>query len=265
MNENKLSAIATTGRKWNRPSEKLAREMAERLHIPYAERGRTNIPELCQSYDAKFALVAKKGLLTLVTPEAELFFHPNMAHLRMKNLRFGDGDRMAEAMGLKPGMDVLDCTLGFGADAIVASAVVGESGSVTGLESQPLIEAVVGYGLANYEKDTEQIITAMRRVKTVCTEAYEYLKAQPDNSVDVIYFDPMFRHPFAESKNIAPLRPVANKNPLTLETIAEARRVARQRVVLKESSKSREFARLGFTERAGGRYSKVQYGVMRLR
>ena len=61
------------------------------------------------------------------------------------------------------------------------------------------------------------------------------------------------------------LRPVANKNPLTLETIAEARRVARHRVVLKESSKSREFARLGFTERAGGRYSKVQYGVMRLR
>jgi hypothetical protein len=265
LNENKLSAIATTGRKWNRSSEKLAREMAERLNIPYAERGRTNIPELCQSYDAKFALVAKKGLLTLVTPEAELFFHPNMAHLRLKNLRFGDGDRMAEAMDLKPGMDVLDCTLGFGADAIVASSVVGDSGSVTGLESQPLIEAVVGYGLANYTNDTDTVIAAMRRVKTVCTEAYEYLKAQPDNSVDVIYFDPMFRHPFAESKNIAPLRPVANKNPLKLETIAEARRVARQRVVLKESSKSREFARLGFTERAGGRYSKVQYGVMRLR
>ena len=168
-------------------------------------------------------------------------------------------------MDLKPGMDVLDCTLGFGADAIVASSVVGDSGSVTGLESQPLIEAVVGYGLANYTNDTDAVIAAMRRVKTVCTEAYEYLKAQPDNSVDVIYFDPMFRHPFAESKNIAPLRPVANKNPLTLETIAEARRVARQRVVLKESSKSREFARLGFTERAGGRYSKVQYGVMRLR
>ena len=46
--------------------------------------------------------IKKKGLLTLVTPEAELFFHPNMAHLRLKNLRFGDGDRMAEAMDLKP-------------------------------------------------------------------------------------------------------------------------------------------------------------------
>ena len=108
------------------------------------------------------------------------------------------------------------------------------------------------------------MIAAMRRVKTVCTEAYDYLKAQPDNSVDVIYFDPMFRHPFAESKNIAPLRPVANKNPLTLETIAEARRVARHRIVLKESSKSREFARLGFPDMAGGRYSKVRYGVIKL-
>ena len=31
MKEYKLPAIATTGRKWNRPSEKLAREMAERF------------------------------------------------------------------------------------------------------------------------------------------------------------------------------------------------------------------------------------------
>ncbi|MCR5757630.1 MAG: class I SAM-dependent methyltransferase [Selenomonas sp.] len=264
MKDDKIQAIATTGRKWNRASEKLARQMAEKLAVPYAERGRMAIPELCESYGAKFALVAKQGLLTLVTPEAELFFHPNMAHLRLKNLRFGDGDRMAEAMDLQPGMDVLDCTLGFGADAIVASSVVGNSGSVTGLESQPLIEAVVGYGLANYTNDSETVIAAMRRVQTHAIEAYEYLQAQPDDSVDVIYFDPMFRHPFAESKNIAPLRPVANKNPLSLEVIAEAQRVARHRIVLKESSKSREFDRLGFTERAGGRYSKVQYGVMRL-
>ena len=47
-------------------------------------------------------------------------------------------------------------------------------------------------------------------------------------------------------------------------TIAEARRVARHRIVLKESSKSREFARLGFPDMAGGRYSKVRYGVIKL-
>ena len=51
---------------------------------------------------------------------------------------------------------------------------------------------------------------------------------------------------------------------VALEAVEEARRVARQRIVLKENSRSREFARLGFSELAGGRYSHVHYGIMRL-
>lgn len=260
----KYMAVATTGRKTSAASIALAEETAARLNIPYIERGRAAISELKAEYGVDFVLVAKKGLLTLDTPAGELFFHPNMAHLRLKNLRFGDGDRMVEALGLTEGMSVLDCTLGFGADAIVAAAAVGAGGRVVGVEVSPLIEAVVHYGLANYTGDTVSVTAPMRRITTVCADALDYLRAQPDDSFDAIYFDPMFRHPFMESASLTPLRTVADGRALTAEYIAEACRVARRRVVMKETSLSTEFARLGFDKITGGKYSKVHYGVIEL-
>ncbi|MBQ1913638.1 MAG: protein-L-IsoD(D-D) O-methyltransferase, partial [Selenomonadaceae bacterium] len=89
----------------------------------------------------------------------------------------------------------------------------------------------------------------------------DFLREQPDKSFDVVYFDPMFRHPLMESENLNPLRAVADHRPVSLEAISEAKRVARHRVVLKENSRSLEFARLGFTKMAGGQYSKIRYGV----
>lgn len=168
---------------------------------------------------------------------------------------------MVEAMALSRGMSVLDCTLGFGADAIVASFAVGPEGRVTGIESQPLIETVVGYGLAHFKAENWPIQEAMRGIRTVCADAFDYLKEQPDDSVDVVYFDPMFRHPLLESRSLSPLRTVANHEPVSEVMIEEACRVARRRVVFKENARSLEFERLGFTKIMGGRYSKVHYGV----
>ena len=141
-----VQAIATTGRKCTDDAVSLAKWAAEHAKIPYVPRANLSGQALRERYGVDFILIAKQGLLTLSTPAGDLFFHPNMAHLRLKNLRFGSagtGDRMVEAMGLSHGMSVLDCTLGFGADAIVASFAVGPEGKVTGIESQPLIETVV--------------------------------------------------------------------------------------------------------------------------
>lgn len=262
--EIKIAAVVTTSRKWNEETLALAKVTAARLGIPYAERRTLSIDELRECYGVQDVLVAKNGLLMLETAGGELFFHPNMAHLRIKNIRHGRGDRMGEAMGLHEGMSVLDCTLGFGADAITAAYLVGETGQVMGVESRPLIEAVVGWGLAHLTGESHHVTEAMRRVHTVCSDALAYLRRQPDKSVDIVYFDPMFRHPFYESKALDPLRAVADPRPLTPETVAEACRVARQRVVLKETAKSKEFARLGFTQVTGGRYSKVHYGIREL-
>lgn len=259
-----INAIVTTERKVKEASRILAQQTAERLQLPFVPRGTVSIDGLREAHGVDFVLVAKQGQLMLETPEGEMFFHPNMAHLRVKNLRLGKPDHMVEAMGLRPGMSVLDCTLGFGADAIVASFVAGESGQVTGLEVSPLVCAVVGYGLAHFHRDNLVLQEAMHRIRVVQADDLSYLRAQPDNSVDIIYFDPMFRHPLTTSENLNPLRSVADHRPVSLETVAEARRVARRRIVLKENSRSCEFSRLGFPEIAGGRYSPVHYGIMKL-
>lgn len=266
MIEKKLTprAIVTTARKWSKASEELAQATADSLKLSYVERGTRSLTELRAGDEALTIVVAGNNKLTLDTSGGKLFFHPNMAHLRVKNIRLGDGDRLIEAMQLKSGMSVLDCTLGFGSDAIVASFVAGSEGKVLGVESNPLIEAVVSYGLANFTDDTERIITAMRGIKTVCADALTFLRQQPAKSFDVVYFDPMFRHPFLASKSLDPLRAIADKRALTIETITEAKRVARQRVVMKETSRSLEFARLGFPIITGGHYSRVQYGVIEL-
>ncbi len=258
-----MYAIVTTSRDPNAANQTLAEQTAQKLSIPYIPRGTLSLSELRERHNAPCILVAKSGTLMLETPDGELFFHPNMSHLRVKNLRKGQHDNMANAMGLATGMSVLDCTLGFGADAIVASFVTGEHGRVVGLEKSPLIAAVTSHGLATFDREGEAMTAAMRRIEALNTAAIDYLRAQPDDSFDVVYFDPMFRHPLMQSENMNPLRYAADHDPVSEEMMAEARRVARRRVVLKETSKSTEFARLGFPEIAGGRYSPVHYGVWR--
>ena len=257
-----MKAIITTERKCRKESVALARELSDRLHIAYVERHKESVGKLLEKHEAEAVLVAYPKELKLNSSAGEMFFHPNMSQLRIKNLRKGEKDHMSEAMGLQEGMSVLDCTLGFGSDAIVASFGTGETGSVTGLESSPLIAAVTGHGLQHFLPGNYPLYAAMRRIKVVNTDYLPYLSEQPDKSYDVVYFDPMFRKPLTASSGISPLRSVANHAPLSLEAVREARRVARCRVVMKEANGSGEFARLGFERIMGGKYSKVHYGVI---
>lgn len=260
--EEKSLTIATTGYK-SRPADcQLAEQTARRLGIRCVKRAHTSYADLRAQYGAEFLLVVKKGGLRLETPEGELFFHPNMAHVRVRELGFGKKDRMIEAMGLGAGDSVLDCTLGLGADAVTASFVAGERGKVTALEKSPMIYEIVRHGLAHFPAGNYDLHAAMRRVEVVQSDYEEFLRSLPDGSYDVVYFDPMFRHPLKDSVQLAPLRPWAEPAPVSLAAVAEACRVAKRRVVLKENSRSLEFARLGFSKIAGGRYSSVHYGVI---
>ena len=121
---------------------------------------------------------------------------------------------------------------------------------------------MIGDGLAHATGDNYEMHAAMRRISVHAADALDYLRTQADGSYDAVYFDPMFRRPVHESEGMNALRALADARALTAEVIAEARRVARRRVVMKERQGSREFARLGFTDLAGGKYSRVAYGVM---
>lgn len=261
MRETAAPIAVTVGHKAKPEHFALAREMAAKLGAPLVARGSASLAAIRAAYGVPFVMVAKEKLV-VDTPDGELYFHPGMAHLRLKTLRRGGRDHLLDALGVSAGTRVLDCTLGMGADAIVESFGAGAAGEVTALENNPVVAALIAHGLRTAEGEHPTAVAAMRRVRVVCADYEDFLRAQPDDSFDAVYFDPMFRHPFTESAGIHPLRLLADPRPVSPGAIREARRVARRRVVLKESSRSGEFARLGFTAFAGGKYSHVRYGVM---
>lgn len=254
--------VVTTVYKPTLPEIRQAEEIAAFLQIPYIERGRRSLPDLRRLCQTDTVIVAAADGPKASTANGELFFHIGMAALRIKNLRDGKPDHMAIAMKLERGVSVLDCTLGLGSDAIVASVLTGMEGTVTGVEISPLIAFVTGWGLANANSEADDITAAMRRIHVVAADYRRYLPSLPDNCVDVVYFDPMFRLPINSSSGIRPLREFADNGSLTPADLREACRVAKSRVVVKEHHGSGEFRRLGISRLVGGKYSSVQYGVI---
>jgi hypothetical protein len=177
----------------------------------------------------------------------QFVFHPNMSALRIKQLEKGEPDSMVCVSGMKAGDYVLDCTLGMGADAIVASYVVGPSGKVVALESEPVIAAIVKHGLKTHETKRKALDQAMRAIEVVKVDYRSYLKQCEDHSFDIVMFDPMFRETVKASAAMQQLKPLANPAPLDEGSVREALRVARKAVILKERPKSGEFERLGFS------------------
>ena len=256
--------IITTIRKPNIGTETFAGELSRKLGGQFVRREDFSFDALKKIYGVENILLVKKNSISVITKEGELFFHPNTAHLRIKNLRGGEGDRLIDALKISAGSTVLDCTLGLGSDALVESFVVGEAGKVVALEVNPLIAEVVRHGLKNFSDDSPHILQAMRRVEVINVDCNNYLNSCADNSFDVVYFDPMFRRPIQASSGLNPIRPLADSRPLTKEIVSEACRVAKFRVVMKEHSGSTEFDRLGFTLADGGKYSSIAFGIIEL-
>lgn len=253
--------VVTTAQRARDDMARRAAEVAKRLGVPFVERKKEPIDKISQGWQVNVLVTTSTGL-KLVTPEGSFAFHPGMSKLRIRNLVKGEGDALINALNIGQGSTVLDCTLGLGADAVVASYVAGSTGRVVGLESIPVLAAILEEGLATYLDEETSLNEAMRRVKVLCRDHGEYLTTLPDNSVDVVYFDPMFRRPVHGSSSMAPLRWIAEPAALKPESINEAVRVATRRVVMKETRNSSEFTRLGFRQVTGGRYSPVAYGII---
>ena len=96
--EEKNDVVVTVGHKAKPEHFALAREMAAKLGAPFAERGNTSLDTLREMYGVSCVMVAKEKLV-VDTPDGELYFHPGMAHLRLKNLRRGESDHLLNALG----------------------------------------------------------------------------------------------------------------------------------------------------------------------
>lgn len=238
----------------------LAREYAQKLKIEYLPR--ESLELMLQKYDLQALLLLENAGWKLKTQEQEFFFHPSMAKLRIDNLAKGGKDNLLAAMQLQTGMKVLDATLGLASDALVCAYAVGDKGRVVGLESSKWISFIVERGLRECLDTSELLQQAANRIQVITQDHLSYLSAQADSSYDIVYFDPMFEHPLADSSNMQPLREFACKQELTLAAIEQAQRVARKRVVIKENRHNSLFAKLPISSICGGKYSKIKYAVI---
>lgn len=239
-----------------------AKALAQELGGRWVDRRRESLARLQQRYqDYDILIVTGQDIRYVRGQSPPLFFHPSVSLVRIKRLLKGEKDSMLSACGVEAGDVVLDCTAGLASDAIVFSYQVGVNGRVIALESERIPALLTREGLRSYESDLEPLNEAMRRVELLHANHLDYLRNQPNRSVDIVYFDPMFRQPVEDSAWISPLRSLANVRPLSAGAVLEACRVASKKVVLKELHGSGEFERLGF-EIVSSTNTKVAYGVI---
>ncbi len=222
--------------------------IASELDSPFVPRGHKSLARLLRTEGRAAALVVGPRGIRLMTDVGSFGFHPNMAGLRILALRQGRSDRMVTAMGLQPGWRVLDCTCGLGADAIVAAHIAGPTGEVCAVEHSRVLAALVRYGTRAYVHrggGGQPVQDAMRRVRVTDGDSRDVLLAQGDGAWDVVYFDPMFESTIASAKGLDIVRRLGTPSTPSPATIAEARRVARRCVVMKDRAPGKRLERLG--------------------
>lgn len=255
--------VVTTGRRSSQVDVQQANELARRYGLSYVAREQARIEDLGAPHTP--VLVVGGDGITLYVRDQTFRYHPGMGVNRIRVMRQGRPDWMVEAMGLERGDHLLDATLGIGSDLLVGSYVVGASGRVVGLESEPLLALIVHEGMATYEHKVPRVTDALRRIE-VTAEAYQaFLERAATRSFDVVYFDPMFQEPVIQSTHMVPIRLIANPEPLSKESLDEAGRVARRCVVVKDR-RDGPYAQSGWFDRVvGGPRSRIAYCVFDVR
>jgi len=237
----------------------IAQKIRTEIGINYIPRNKLSLENIKRNYNLSHLLIVREDKIIV---DDQYFFHPGMAVPRIKMLKKGELDPMVQAMDIKEGDSVLDCTLGMANDAIVASFIIGAKGTIVGIESSPIIYAVTKWGLVSAQKGSKDSQNAMRNISVINSNYEDYLEKLSENSFDVVYFDPMFDVPLLRSNGINGLRVFANYDKLTNDVIKNALRAARRRVVIKEWKYGHILKNLSVHEVIGGKYSKVKFGVL---
>ncbi|MGL5616145.1 MAG: class I SAM-dependent methyltransferase [Sarcina sp.] len=237
-----------------------ALEVGKDLDIEYIKRENSSIEKMLLNYEFDYLLVVEKDKLVIKGEDSALFWHPNMAELKIKSIKEGNKETLIEATNLKEGDSILDCTLGLAGDSLVFSAVVGSSGLVVGTEINKYIAYLSKKGLENYSSENYKFLNNIE----IRNESYkEYLSKQGDNSFDVVYFDPMFKKSNKKSTTINSFRDFAEHKGLDKEIIKEALRVCKKRVVIKERAFLNDLKALGIEKFYGGKRSgSITYAVI---
>ncbi|MCY7835720.1 class I SAM-dependent methyltransferase [Bacillus haynesii] len=247
-----------------RPTESTiltAEKISQTLGARFSERRKRPIRQIRQTEQDDVLVVGKERFELYHSEGEKFFFHPNSAMFRAKRMLKGEPDPFVEAAQVEPGDKLLDCTLGLGSDAIIASLAAGEQGEVRGIEKSQLLAFLVEAGLQSWETGLDALDQAMKRIRVHSGDSIDYLLELDDDSADIVYFDPMFDDGIKESDGIAPLRKWAHSEFTLDGALHEALRVAKKRVVLKDHWKSPRFEKYGFRVKKR-KTALFHYGVL---
>ncbi len=210
-----------------------ARDVAARVGLPFVKNVDSSLPRL----------VVERAGVHLDTTLGTIRSHPGMGLVRVRRLVRGEEhDPLVDLAELREGDHVVDATFGFGQDALVMAWAVGEQGRITALEASPILAGLALAGMSSWSTPGDLI---SKRIELVHTDARTWLKAAETASADVVLIDPMFRKPKSAAPDFAVLRHFAEEAPLDVETLNEARRVARRWVLVKDAWPGHELVRLG--------------------
>ena len=111
-----------------------AQSWARTLDLPYIPRPiHGTLDQLLRDRGLKAVLVATHQGPQVYTEEGILKYHPSMGVPRIRNLKRGGSDHLAQASGFRPGMRVLDCTLGRCSGGLLPGGSCRESGGAGSL------------------------------------------------------------------------------------------------------------------------------------
>lgn len=241
--------------------------LAKRLNIPYVRRNKKTLKYLHEHRDPEiFVVNSNRGLCFNKKDADEIFYHPNMAFHRIKQIERGQKDSLVSACNLVEGMTFLDCTLGLASDTLVASYAVGPSGQVIATEKSFPLSVLVREGLGYYvQTDQPDLKDIVEKLKIINCDNLEYLKSLPDDAVDVVYFDFMFTKSLETSQGIKVIKPVVSYDLLTPKHVSEARRVARKKVVVKSNYGNESISEFGFEISKVNQKRHFFYGVIEVK
>ena len=241
-----------------------AMNLSSKLGIEYHPRRGKSLKYLLANIDSQIFVVNNmRGLSYYDSDSDEAFYHPNMAFLRLINLKNGHPDSMAEACKLESGMSFFDGTLGLAADSVTASWIVGENGRITATEKSFPVYVLVKEGLSFYAEQNPELASVIERINIKNLDNLDFLRKCEDSGYDVVYFDFMFNKPLETSNGIRVIDNLASRDVITIEHICEACRVAKKRVVVKSDGGGlRTLAEFGFAIEKENQRKKFYYAVL---
>ncbi|MCD6545063.1 MAG: class I SAM-dependent methyltransferase [Thermotogae bacterium] len=248
--------VITTSYKPNHQQVVMAKKIANELSYKYVPRKKLKKDDLDFFY-----VVEKNGRLVIRGKNLEFFFHPSIAKVRFLNIKKGLKDYLIEALEPLGNETVLDLTFGLGSEAILMANFL-PNGKVIGVEGSIHIYTVVKYGLRTYRDRSDWINEAMKRIDLWYGNFKELIKGLPNDSVDVVYCDPMFENPIFESNSMNPLRKFAVYDSIDTFDVEHMIRIAKKKVILKSRVGDTMFEKIKVDKLLKGKNSVIIYGVI---